>query len=93
MGVRELRASLATVLNRVTSGVTVVINRGGRPVARLVPVDDHSRVEHGLEEMARLGLVERPRVLGDPPPDGVLPPGRALPIDVRVDRIVRQVRG
>ncbi|MDH3302585.1 MAG: type II toxin-antitoxin system Phd/YefM family antitoxin [Acidimicrobiia bacterium] len=95
VGVRDLRAALATHLDRVEAGATLVVRRGGRAVARLVPMSEPTRVERGLEEMARLGLVERPRSEPSPasPDAGATAGARPLPVDVRVDRIVRQVRG
>lgn len=97
VGVRDLRAGLATHLARVEAGETLIINRGGRPVARLAPVDEPSRFELGLEEMAQLGLVERPRSRTEtgraPAVRNVSSVGSSLPVDIRVDRIVRQVRG
>lgn len=99
VGVRDLRAHLAAQLSRVEAGETVVVKRGGRPVARLAPLSEPPGPDagYGLEDMARLGLVERPRSAPasrpSARPDSSTVTGRPLPIDVRVDRIVRQVRG
>lgn len=97
IGVRDLRAQLAAHLARVERGEVVIITSGGRPVARLSPVSEPPAEKgYGLEDMARLGLVERPRL---EPVSGATDPGssglttRPLPVDVRVDRVVRQVRG
>ena len=41
VGVRELRTHLSAYLRKVSRGATVTIgNRGRRPVARLIPIDD-----------------------------------------------------
>ena len=40
VGVHEAKSTLSKLLVRVEAGEDVVIARGGRPVARLVPVDD-----------------------------------------------------
>ncbi len=93
VGVRELRAALATYLDRVSAGATIVINRGGRPVARLSPPWEPSGPVHGLDELARLGLVERPSTGSTDSEPRPATGTRPLPVDVRVDRIVRQVRG
>ncbi|MDH5519097.1 MAG: type II toxin-antitoxin system prevent-host-death family antitoxin [Acidimicrobiia bacterium] len=98
IGIRDLRAELATHLARVEAGETVIVTRGGRPAARLSPPSEPpSSTGYGLEDMARLGLVESPR--SGPAPvsiadrDSATVVARPLPVDVRVDRIVRQVRG
>lgn len=99
IGVRELRAALAAHLARVEAGETLVISRAGRPVARLAPLAEPPGGDagYGLEDMARLGLVERPRSETSPgsmaDPDSRAAVTRPLPVDIRVDRVVRQVRG
>ena len=40
VGVCEAKTHLARLLDRVAGGETVTITRRGRPVARLVPVED-----------------------------------------------------
>ncbi|MEU1586103.1 type II toxin-antitoxin system prevent-host-death family antitoxin [Micromonospora sp. NPDC005710] len=44
IGVRELNQNTSQVLARVSGGETVEITYRGRPVARLVPVDDDRSV-------------------------------------------------
>lgn len=39
VSVHEAKTQLSRLLVRVTAGETFVIARGGRPVARLVPID------------------------------------------------------
>jgi prevent-host-death family protein len=39
VGVHEAKTTLSKLLRQVAAGEEVVISRGGRPVARLVPVD------------------------------------------------------
>jgi prevent-host-death family protein len=46
VGVHEAKTHLSRLLRRVAAGEEIVIARGGRPVARLVPVD--RRVERHL---------------------------------------------
>ncbi len=90
VGIRQLRASLARHLAWVEAGETVIVERAGRPVARLGPLDETPAPNVGLEEMARLGLIERPRVVS---PETGAADQAGLPVDVAVDRIVRQIRG
>lgn len=40
IGIRELRADLAALVRRAGNGQQVVVSVGGRPVARLGPVDE-----------------------------------------------------
>jgi prevent-host-death family protein len=56
IGAYEAKTHLPRLLNRIARGESVTITRHGRPVARLVPVDDDDR------ERARLAaqrIVER----------------------------------
>ncbi len=91
VGVRELRASLAKHLARIEAGESLIVTRGARPIARLGPPTDMLTARPALEDMVRLGLIERPRR----DRETTAPSGstRPLPVDVRVDRIVRQIRG
>ena len=43
VGVYEAKTQLPRLLDAVERGETVLITRHGRPVARLVPADDHQR--------------------------------------------------
>jgi prevent-host-death family protein len=49
VGVHEAKTHLSRLLRRVTAGEEIVIARGGRPVARLVPVDRGSSRELGRD--------------------------------------------
>jgi prevent-host-death family protein len=40
VGVHEAKTHLSRLLRRVAAGEEIVIARGGRPVARLVPITD-----------------------------------------------------
>ena len=98
VGIRDLRAELATHLGRVEAGETLIVTRERRPVARLTPPSEPPPATgYGLADMARLGLAEPPRSglahgsVTDR--DSATFVTRPLPVDVRVDRIVRQVRG
>ena len=39
VGIRELRADLASTVRRAAAGESIVVTVGGRPVARLGPLD------------------------------------------------------
>jgi prevent-host-death family protein len=88
VGVRALRARLSAYLRSVRQGETVTIgDRGGRPVARLVPVD-HSEDRALLDRLAARGVIQR----------GVGKPGRSprvkpRPGSRRVSDLVVEDRG
>ena len=54
VGIRELRDGLSRYLAAVRSGRTVTVTDHGRPVARIVPVDQPSPLERLIAE----GLVQ-----------------------------------
>jgi prevent-host-death family protein len=45
IGIRELRDTLSKQLSAVRSGHTITVTDHGRPVARIVPVDEPTRLE------------------------------------------------
>ncbi len=72
IGVRELNQHTSQVLARVVGGETIEITERGRPVARLVPVNDDLPALSRLVASGRAvaptntGPVPLPPVLGDP---------------------------
>ena len=87
IGTRELRANLAAVLRQVGAGERLVITVDGRPVAQLGPVDPGGSPT--LTDLAASGLVEPPRrSQPSEPPEPV-----DTAVDVRLDRILAEVRG
>jgi len=89
LGVRDLRNHVAAALRRAESGERIVITVDGRPVAQLGPL----RPDRGaptLADLAATGLLEPPRVdrAAVVDADPVDPP-----VDVRVDRILDELRG
>lgn len=97
VGVRELRRSLSTFVRRAGAGETLIVTVDGKPVARLGPLQSQSPVM-SLETLAQLGLIDRPRRNSEErgrAGDDASPPGpnETTPSDVRVDRLLRQVRG
>jgi prevent-host-death family protein len=87
LGVREVRANLAAAVRRAGAGERVLITVDGRPIAQLGPIEPE--VEPTLSALAASGLLEPPRQSARPPtPDPV-----DLPVDVRLDRVLDEVRG
>jgi len=87
VGVRELRNQVAAVVRRAGQGDRVVVTVDGVPVAQLMPLGPN----HGpsLDDLVASGLVDPPGRRDKPePPDPAF-----LPVDVRADRIVEEVRG
>ena len=87
IGMRELRASLATYLRRAQSGERIVITSAGRPAAQLGPLtgDDAGL---SLADLVAHGRVEPPRRRGDYVPDEPL----TLWAGTRIDRALSEVR-
>jgi len=67
VGVHEAKTHLSKLLRRVAEGEEVVINRGGRAVARLVPVE-RPRREFGHDR----GVFVVPDDFDEPLPDELL---------------------
>lgn len=88
IGVRELRNNVAAVLRRAAAGERIIVTVDGQPTAQLGPL---SPDEGGLTmaDLVAAGLVVQPD-RSDPPTDRELEP---LPVDVRVDAIVAEIRG
>lgn len=87
IGARELRANLAAALRQATAGERIVVTVDGRPVAQLGPLEPSG--VPSLAELAASGLLEPPRRHDRPgPPDAL-----DTAVDVRLDRILDEVRG
>jgi len=87
IGARELRANLAAVLRRAGAGERIVVTVDGRPVAQLGPLEPAGGAT--LADLAASGLVEPPHRPDQPPP----PEALDAPVDVRLDRVLDEVRG
>jgi prevent-host-death family protein len=85
-GVRELRANLAAAVRQAGAGQRVVITVDGRPVAQLGPLEPPG--PPSLAELAASGLVDPPRRERPAPPDAL-----DAAVDVRLDRVLDEVRG
>ena len=88
VGIRELRADLATFVRRAGSGQRTVVTIDGRAVAQLAPVEPEQG-QAVLADLLAAGAVVAPRRSG--------PPRERTPISVwsgiRLDRALREVRG
>jgi prevent-host-death family protein len=52
--VGEAKTRLSDLLTRIEAGEEVIIARGNRPIAELVPVDDRARREAAIEALRTL---------------------------------------
>ena len=87
IGARELRANLASALRQVGAGERLVITVDGRPVAQLGPLEPPGSPT--LADLAASGLLDPPR---RPRPTDA-PTALDTAVDVRLDRILAEVRG
>ncbi len=60
MSISEFRANTAAVLTRVENGEAVEIQRHGKTVARIVPVDAEKAVPHWKKPRAKVVMQGRP---------------------------------
>ncbi len=88
VGVRELRNQVAAVVRRAGAGERVIVTVDGRPVAQIGPLEPDAGGPT-LWDLAGAGLVEPPRRHDRPSTPAPLP----VPADVRVDRLLDEVRG
>lgn len=87
VGARELRQNLAAVLRQAAAGERIVVTVDGKPVAQLGPVEPPGEVT--LADLAAAGLVEPPRRPDRPE----APPAADTAVDIRLDRVMAEVRG
>lgn len=64
----EAKTHLSRLLRRVAAGEEIVITNGGRPAAKLVPVEPPGRREFGIDR----GVFNVPHDFDAPLPDAVL---------------------
>jgi prevent-host-death family protein len=89
VGIRELRNQVAAVVRRAAAGERVVVAVDGVPVAQLGPLQpDDAGVT--LADQAAAGLVVPPR---RPDRPGAAPVAANPPVDVRLDRVLDELRG
>ncbi len=68
IGVHEAKTHLSRLLRRVAAGEEIVLARGGRPIARLVPVERRERRVLGQDR----GIFEVPNDFDAPLPPEVV---------------------
>lgn len=68
VGIRELRDGLSRYLAAVRSGRTVTVTDHGRPIARIVPVDQPSLLERLVADGLVQPAAQRERSLPSPVP-------------------------
>ncbi len=88
IGIRQLRAEVATQVRRAGAGERIVVTVDGRPVAQLGPLDPLD-AEPTLDDLAARGLIELAPRSDRPPPEFSMP----LWAGTRLDQLVREVRG
>lgn len=87
VGIRQLRNSVSGLVKRAAAGERIVITVDGRPMAQLGPLG--AGQDTTLDDMAATGLIDPPRQPGP----AEMPPPLAVPADVRLDRLLDQIRG
>jgi prevent-host-death family protein len=90
VGVRELRANVASLVRRASSGERVVITSDGVPVAvlgPLVPAGGGGGVT--LDDLIAAGLLVPPGRHDHPE----APEPASLPVDTRSSRVLDELRG
>ena len=87
IGIRELRADLATHVRRAGAGDPVVVTVDGRPVARLGPLGQAA--DPTLEDLIATGLVQPPARTETPRP----PQPNSAVAGLRASDVLRDLRG
>ena len=85
IGIRELRRDLASAVRRASAGDAIVVTVGGRPVARLGPLEPAGGPT--LDDLIATGAVLAPRRRRHPEPETV-----DVPVDASTDRALQEIR-
>jgi prevent-host-death family protein len=85
IGIRELRADLAGAVRRAGAGDSIVVTVGGRPVARLGPLEPAGGPT--LDDLIATGAVIAPHRHRRADVDPI-----DVPVDVDVERILADIR-
>jgi prevent-host-death family protein len=88
VGIRELRNQVAAVVRRAAAGERIVITVDGVATAQLGPLEPTGGPS--LDDLAAVGLVTPPPRRGRAP---ATPAAGRVPVDVRVDRLLDDLRG
>ena len=88
VGVRELRANVASLVRRAASGERIVVTSDGVPVAVLGPLTPAAGAVT-LDDLVAAGLVVPPGRTDRPD----VPDAAQVPIDTRTGRVLDELRG
>ena len=88
MGVRELRANVAALVRRASSGERIVVTSGGLPVAVLGPLVPAAG-SVTIDDLVAAGLLVPPGRSDHP----AAPEPVGLPVDTRSSRVLDELRG
>ena len=88
VGIRDLRANLATAARRESAGERVVVTIDGEPVAQLGPVEP-TDAHLTIHDLAARGLISPARRPDRPDPEFCMP----MWAGTRIDQLVREIRG
>jgi prevent-host-death family protein len=91
IGVRDLRADLASYVRRAKAGETTVISIAGSPAAALIPLASRD-APSGSDQLSTLvasGALIAPRRADGKVAEGTVPTWA----NVRLDRLLREIRG
>lgn len=88
VGVRELRANVAALVRRASSGERIVVTTDGLPVAVLGPLVPAAG-SVTLDDLVAAGLLVPP----GRPDRPVAPDPVGLPVDTRTSRVLDELRG
>lgn len=88
IGIRDLRAQLASMTRRAASGQRIVVTVDGEPVAQLGPLDPTDG-RPSLADLSSRGLLVPARRSDRPPPEFSMP----MWAGTRIDQLLREVRG
>lgn len=88
VGVRVLRNQVSSLIRRAEQGERIIITVDGKPRAQLGPLAPGDGGPT-LHDLAAAGLIEPPAA----PPPARFPVPLSVPADVRLDRLIEQIRG
>ena len=57
VGIRELKRRLSHYMRRIGAGQTITITKRGKPVGRIVPIEQEQSLEDQLKAMQEAGLL------------------------------------
>jgi len=86
IGIREAKAQLSRLVREVQGGHEWLITDHGRPVARLVPVDDDIDLAERIRRLEIRGVIEPPSPDARPLPQPLPIPEGALMAALQEDR-------